>query len=172
MLGMHAPGLASAEAAGAAVHPQNLAAGLMAQAARANLDTDTTLTTTVGLAPIRSSINHPANPELLRRAEESWNRTFLDPLYGKGYPLSVMPLVSQYIKNDDLDVIAFKPEAIGVNYYCRVYVEPNEQVTVGFVSDFDGERPDGTPTDEYLLEPDGMIEILRWVDDRYAQRTI
>src|SRR5699024_11406246 len=102
----------------------------MAQAARANLDTDTTLTTTVGLAPIRSSINHPANPELLRRADEFWNRTFLDPLYGKGYPLSVMPLVSQYIKNDDLDVIAFKPEAIGVNYYCRVYVEPNEQVPV------------------------------------------
>lgn len=172
MLGMHAPGLASADAAGAAIHHQNLASGLMAQAARANLDTDTTLVTTVNLAPIRSSSNHPANPELLRRADEFWNRTFLDPLYGKGYPLSVMPLVSQYIKNDDLDVIAFKPEAIGVNYYCRIYIEPNEQVPVGFVPDLDGAPQAVIRTDEYFFEPDGMIEILRWVDDRYGQPTI
>src|SRR5699024_12075522 len=70
MLGIHAPGLASPDAGGAAIHHQNLASGLMAQAARAHLDTDTTLVTTVNLAQIRSSSNHPAKPELFRRADE------------------------------------------------------------------------------------------------------
>src|SRR5690625_3656405 len=45
-LGMHAPGLRSAQAVAAAIHHQNLGQGLMAQAAQANLPGDAVLTTT------------------------------------------------------------------------------------------------------------------------------
>lgn len=172
-MGMHAPGLTSADATGAAIHHQNLGLGLMAQAARANLNRDATLTTTVNLAPIRAAAGNKIEDfAVVSRADDFWNRTFLDPLYGKGYPLSVMPLVEPYIQGDDLDLIAVKPDTLGVNYYCRVYVRANPDVAVGFVPDFDGAPQNVPRTDDYFVEPDGLPEILQRVHTNYDQPKI
>ncbi|HLS51486.1 MAG TPA: family 1 glycosylhydrolase, partial [Burkholderiaceae bacterium] len=115
ILGIHAPSLASAEAGGAAIHHQNLAAGLMAQAARANLGKNNSVTTTVNLAPMRPSSQRAPSDSVVEKADDFWNKAFLDPLFGKGYPQSVMPLVFPYIQNGDDKQITFTPDAIGVN---------------------------------------------------------
>jgi|SRR5690625_2871527 len=169
-LGLHAPGMASAEAAGAAIHHQNLGLGLMAQAARANLSNGATLTTTVNLSPIRAAAGDKAEDlAVVSFADDFWNRTFLDPLYGKDYPESIMPLVDSYIQDDDLDVIAVKPTTLGVNYYCRVYVRANADVAIGFVPDFDGAPEEVPRTDDYFVEPDGLPEVLLRVHKDYGE---
>src|SRR5690625_1153405 len=109
MLGIHAPGLASADSTGAAIHHQNLAQGLMAQAAQANLNEHHILTTTISVAPIRPSVHHPVDPALIKKADDFWNRAFLDPMYGKGYPLILIPMVSKFIQNNDLINIVYQP---------------------------------------------------------------
>jgi len=111
---VHAHGK-KAEAGGAAIHHQNLAAGLMAQAARANLGKNNSVTTTVNLAPMRPSSQRAPSDSVVEKADDFWNKAFLDPLFGKGYPQSVMPLVFPYIQNGDDKQITFTPDAIGVN---------------------------------------------------------
>lgn len=172
-MGMHAPGLTSADATGAAIHHQNLSVALMAQAARANLSSDATLTTTVNLSPMRAAAGNKAEDlAIVSRADDFWNRAFLDPLYGKGYPVSIMPLVDSHIEGDDLDIIAFKPDTLGVNYYCRVYVRANPNVAVGFAPDFDGAPKSVPRTDDYTVEPDGLPEVLQRVHTSYGQPKI
>lgn len=172
-VGMHAPGLTSAEAAGAAIHHQNLGQGLMMQAARANLSSDAALTTTINLSPMRAAAGNKAEDlAVVSLADDFWNRAFLDPLYGKGYPVSIAPLVGSYIRGDDLDVIAVKPDTLGVNYYCRVYVRANPNVAVGFAPDFDGAPQNIPRTDDYTVEPDGLLEVLRRVHNHYGEPRI
>lgn len=169
-LGIHAPGLASAEALGGAIHHQSLGQGLMAQAAGSNLGGDSTLTTTINLAPIRAAAGRePLDMAVTRIADDYWNRTFLDPLYGKGYPLSIMPTVDQYIQGNDMDVIAIRPETLGINYYSRLYVRKNIGVPLGFLPDFDGAPHDVIRTDDYFFEPDGLIETLLRVHHGYGR---
>ncbi|MFA5520374.1 MAG: family 1 glycosylhydrolase [Castellaniella sp.] len=172
-VGMHAPGLTSAKATGAAIHHQNLSLGLMAQAASANLSNDATLTTTVNLSPMRAAAGNKAEGlAIVSYADDFWNRSFLDPLYGKGYPVSIMPMVDSYIQGDDMDIIAINPTTLGVNYYCRVYVRANPEVVTGFVPDFDGAPQNVTRTDDYFVEPDGLNEVLQRVHASYGQPRI
>lgn len=168
-LGMHAPGLRSAQAVAAAIHHQNLGQGLMAQAARANLPSDAVLTTTINLAPIRAAVgNQLQDSVVITLADDYWNRSFMDPLYGKDYPLSITAGIEPYVQGNDMDVIAFKPESIGVNYYSRLYVRANPEVALGFVPDLDGAPECVLRTGFYLFEPDGLPEILNRVHTAYG----
>src|SRR5699024_8564369 len=96
-LGIHAPGLHAANAVGAAIHHQNLGQGLMAQAARANLKDNATLTTTINLTPIRAAVGEqPQDEAVVELVDAYWNRAFMDPLYDKGYPVAISPNVEPY----------------------------------------------------------------------------
>lgn len=169
-MGIHAPGLHSADAVGAAIHHQNLGQGLMAQAARANLKNNATLTTTINLAPIRAAAgNRSEDIAVINLADDYWNRSFMDPLYGKGYPLAINSKVEQYIKGNDMDIIALKPEAIGVNYYSRLYVRANPNTPFGFMPDLlNGAPKNVVRTDFYYFEPDGLLETLLRVHNNYG----
>lgn len=172
-LGIHAPGLNSAQDAGAAVHHQNLALGLMAQAAKANINPNkTTLTTTINLAPIRTARNQDEDIDLVSQADDFWNRSFMDPIYGKGYPLSVMPLVEPHIQGDDMEVIAIRPKTLGVNYYSPVYIKASPEAPLGFLPDPDGAPKEVIRTADYFVEPDGLIETLMRVHNHYGQPAI
>jgi beta-glucosidase len=55
-------------------------------------------------------------------ADASWNRWYLDPLAGRGYPLEYikeMNLDMGYVMGGDLDEIAVPIDFLGVNYYMR-----------------------------------------------------
>ncbi|HLR29845.1 MAG TPA: family 1 glycosylhydrolase [Paenalcaligenes sp.] len=168
-LGIHAPGLHAANAVGAAIHHQNLGQGLMAQAARANLKDNATLTTTINLTPIRAAVGEqPQDEAVVELVDAYWNRAFMDPLYDKGYPVAISPNVEPYVQGSDMDIIALKPETIGVNYYSRLYVRANPDAPLGFVPDLDGAPQEVPRTGFYFFEPDGLPEILMRVHNEYG----
>lgn len=130
--GLHAPGMFSAEAAGAVLHHENLATGLMIAAARANISNDAKISTTINLQPTRSFDNDPKDDKAVEMADAFWNKAFLDPLFGKDYPQLVQPLVEKFIRDGDMDTINVKPNFIGMNCYSHVFVKADERSPLGF----------------------------------------
>jgi beta-glucosidase len=69
----------------------------------------------------------PASPSVPDRqlswlADGQWNRWYLDPLVGRGYPQDVIEqnrLVMDFVQAGDLDEMAAPIDYLGVNYYTR-----------------------------------------------------
>lgn len=159
-LGMYAPGLASKEALGAAVHHQNLAQGLMIAAARANLPKDARISTTLNCQATRPITDSAEDIQAAKLADAFWNGAWLDPLFGRDYPDEVSALVEPFIKTGDMDAIAARPACIGVNYYSRVYVQAAAGTPLGFAPKPDYVPSNLIPTQMLPVEPDGLPEIL------------
>ncbi|KWK85984.1 glycoside hydrolase [Burkholderia ubonensis] len=164
-LGVHAPGLRSPEAAFAAVHHQNLAQGLAFQALRANLR-DARIGTTINLQPVRTTGSRDEDRKAAQLVDMLWNRAFLDPLYGKGYPDALKRSLSAFVRPDDMNIIAAKPDFLGMNYYSRIYVRANQAAPFGIEQ---SEQPADLPrTAAFSVEPDGMTEMLVRVHRDYG----
>ncbi|YCF44251.1 glycoside hydrolase family 1 protein [Pseudomonas aeruginosa] len=154
---VHAPALDSASAAFAAIHHQNLAQGLAFQALRASLPGRPRIGTTVNLQPVRAEHGQRYNTQV-HLVDALWNRAFVDPLYGKGYPAPVDQLVAPLVREGDMQLIAVKPDFLGLNYYSRIYVRPDSGGSLGVAQ---GEAPAQLPrTDYFHVEPDGLTEML------------
>ncbi|OLF53432.1 glycoside hydrolase family 1 protein [Pseudomonas chlororaphis] len=155
---IHAPALNSADAAYAAIHHQNLAQGLAFQALRATLPGTHRIGTTVNLQPVRAEGGHAENQAAAQRVDMLWNRAFVDPLYGKGYPQPVAELVAPFVVDGDMPVIAAQPDFLGMNYYSRIYIKQAANHMFGLAQ---GQPPHDAPaTDYFHVEPDGLTEML------------
>jgi beta-glucosidase len=97
-----------------------------------------------------------------------YNRWFLDPLYGRGYPadmvdhysrLGHLPQGMAFVQANDLRDIAVPTDFLGLNYYTRKVVQPiaHKQETLP-----PGPVPDGAPTTDmgWEIYPDGLYNIL------------
>ncbi|MDW3687352.1 family 1 glycosylhydrolase [Cupriavidus sp. CV2] len=169
-VGVHAPGLRSAEAMFAAMHHQNLAQGLAFQAMRASSRNGTRIGTTINLQPVRAEGNRPENEPAARMADILWNRAFLDPLYGKGYPAAILPMLAPVIKPGDMDIVSAKPDFLGMNYYSRIYVKSAQGAPLGIDQ---GNAPPNLPHTAYFpVEPDGMTEMLLRLHSEYGSPEI
>lgn len=162
---VHAPALNSADAAYAAIHHQNLAQGMAFQALRAALPGKHRIGTTVNLQPVRAEDSSAANEAAARMVDALWNRAFIDPLYGKGYPEHVAELVAPSVIDGDMALIAAKPDFLGMNYYSRIYVRhaPGEPMGVA-----QGQAPQHLASTAYFhVEPDGLTEMLLRLHGEY-----
>lgn len=166
-LGIHAPGLASAEALGAAVHHQNLAQGLMIAAARANLPKDARVSSTFNCQSARPATDSPEDAQAAEMAEAFWNGAWLDPLFGRDYPEKVRALVEPFVKSGDMANIAAQPDCLGVNYYARVYAQAAKS-PLGFMPLLDHLPDKLIPTQMLPVEPDGLTEILTRIHTEYG----
>src|SRR5690625_546624 len=167
-LAIHAPGLASREAAGAAVHHQNLAQGKMIAAARANLPREAQVSTTINLQPSRPLRDQPEDIKAADYADAFWNRVWLDPLFGRGYPEPMLPLVDAFVQEGDMDIVSADPAFIGMNYYSRSYIKAAEDSPLGFLPEME-DFPEGLPRTQMLpVEPDGLTEMLMRLHDEYG----
>jgi len=98
------------------------------------------------------------------------NRTFLDPLVGKGYPEAVpydRTVLESFVREGDMDRIAAPLDFLGVNYYTRriersgaVAEEENAPRTVH-------ERP-GLTEMGWEVYPEGLFEIVGRIHGEYA----
>jgi beta-glucosidase len=132
----------------------------------------------VGIA-LNLSPAHPQRDTPEDRAAAGWydqrfNRWFLDPLYGRGYPADVLARSADQMPQilpDDLACIATPTDFLGVNYYFRAVVKHNpdhppfhyEYVTL----------PDVESTAMgWEVYPDGLYEVLARVQQDYAPAQI
>lgn len=166
--GVHAPGLKQPSAALAAAHHLLLSHGEAVPVIRSNsagCKVGIVLNLTVACA---ASGSH-ADREAARQFDGYFNRWFLDPLYGCGYPVD---MVAQYrtkgyltdmsfVMNGDMKKIAVPCDFLGINYYsreiCRSADLPeseNETVTVH-------RMPSDRITEmNWEVYPEGLFELL------------
>ena len=164
--GRFAPGYISLRAMGDAIHHQNVAQGLIIATARANLPKDAKVGTTLNLQTVRSKSNFPEDEKIVRTMDAYWNTAYLDPLFGQEYPQEVRALVAPVIRPGDMEIIAAKPDFLGVNYYSRFYVKAEPYTPLGFIQDT---PPENLKLTKYLpYEPDGFSETLLRVHNGYG----
>jgi beta-glucosidase len=169
-MGQHAPGLRDRAAWAAAMHHQNLAQGLAIAALRASLPArphagPVKLGNALSLQPVRAAL--PGAEEAAAIWDAAWNRAYLDPLYAKGYPARFAPDLGRLIRPGDMDIIASRPDFLGVNYYDRMRMIPGPGTVLGATW---GPSPPGTPTTGlgWAAEPDGLAEQLAILRTQYG----
>ncbi|MES1158972.1 MAG: family 1 glycosylhydrolase, partial [Terricaulis silvestris] len=106
----------------------------------------------------------------VQRADAYMNRQFLDPMMLGAYPDEMAEIFGEAWPDwpsKDLDLIRQKIDWLGVNYYTRGLTAHDENappVKTRYVK-----RPDAVYTEtQWEVFPQGFIDILLWVKDRYG----
>jgi beta-glucosidase len=136
---------------------------------------------TINLSPIVCVGQTEADRDAARRVDGISNRLFLDPVLKGEYPPDVLddlaPLTDfSHILPGDLEQIHRPLDAFGVNYYRRTAVKAGEPKADRFcpgaanVGAADTVLVDlGLPTTarDWPIEPEGLTEILIWLEQTY-----
>ena len=170
-VGMHAPGLSDLRTALKVSHHLLLSHGWAVPALRRN-SPDAEVGITLILFPLVPGASNTAVPPVFRRLDGSFNRWFLDPLYGRRYPADIMAEYTEagylpadnldFIKLGDFEAIANHTDFLGVNYYSPVILRSevtpeneNEPMTLLY------HGPEYEYTDiGMMVYPDGLRHLL------------
>ncbi|MCB1302745.1 MAG: beta-glucosidase [Leptospiraceae bacterium] len=96
---------------------QGKAARAMA-ASRNDLEIGTTVSTLAGEAASQA----PRHLRALARHDAFFNRLYVDPIVGRGYPTDDLPFlrrIEKYIHPDDMDLVQYPFDFLGINHYSR-----------------------------------------------------
>ncbi len=173
--GVHAPGLKDLALAVRAAHYLLLSHGWSVPVIRQNSPgSEVGIALNIGWTMPAS--NSFADRDAVRRGDGMWQRWFLDPLYGRGYPGDVvddikgsggLPHGLDFVEDGDMRAIAVSTDFIGVNYYqrnvARASVPDNDPQTL-----FPAERNDTNYTEmNWEIYPPGLSGILSTVYFNY-----
>ncbi len=128
MTGEHAPGRSDGAEALTAAHHLMLSHGLSIPAIRAEC-----AQAQIGLAHMylhcEPASSSPQDALACHELDGTFNRWYLDPLYGRGYPAAVLEQYASkgfvdatsptFLKDGDLEAIATPTDFLGMNYYTR-----------------------------------------------------
>jgi beta-glucosidase len=176
--GRHAPGLQDWRAALAACHHLLLSHGRAVPVVRGN-SRGSEVGISLNLTPATAASPSKADAEAARHFDGYFNRWFLDPLFGRGYPRDMLadyaaaghlpPSGPAFVEDEDFAAIAAPIDFLGVNYYTRMVVRSAS------VPEGQNERPtvDVAPSSEltemgWEVHPDGLDEILSRLRSDYA----
>ena len=169
LMGVHAPGERSIEAAMAALHVTNLAHGLGVQAIRAErpeIPTGIVLNAMSVMAASESEADHMA----AERASEFHNGAFFGPLFQGDYPQSLLegcPDLAQYIKDGDLETIRQPLDFWGLNYYTPMRVSDDPASAFPHVATAPAVRTEKTDIG-WEIEPMGLSHVVKDLYGRYT----
>ena len=136
---------------------------------------------TVNLCPAEPASGSAADAEATRHFDGFFNRWYLDPLFGRGYPADrIADLVADgtltgpelpFVEDGDLDTAAVKTDFLGINYYSRGIIrsdnipeDQNDPITVI--------RSDEETDMGWEVSPQGLEDILRRVHTDYGPDAI
>jgi beta-glucosidase len=139
----------------------------------------------VGIA-LNINFNQPASPSQYDyRAWQygygMWTRWFLDPLYGRHYPVDLVEHVIEqqtlpaggpdFVAQGDLTAIAAPCDFLGVNYYTRQLARdrdiPPEQNLAPTVFQAPKNDRDWQEMEDWEVYPDGLFNVLAWLYFEY-----
>jgi beta-glucosidase len=175
--GVQAPGLKDWKLALRAAHHVLLAHGQAVPIIRGNVP-DAKVGIVLILSPGFAASQSTPDLAATERFDQEFNRWYLDPLFGRGYP---EPLAAQYqregladgftfVQPGDLERIATRTDFLGVNYYSRTIVRapeaPNEPRLLA-------DPPASVRTDMgWEVYPQGLTQVLQRVHREYAPKAI
>jgi beta-glucosidase len=121
LYGVHAPGIKDISTALSVAHNILLAHGMSlplirknASGARAGIVNN--------LAWIENATNRAEDIEAAKRWDLAFNRWFMDPLFGRGYPEEMVAWYGRKmpeVQEGDFDIMAEPVDFLGINYYTR-----------------------------------------------------
>jgi beta-glucosidase len=165
--GEHAPGHTDWSEVWPVTHHLLVAHGLATQAVRVAAP-NARVGIVLNLEPQYPASDHPADLEATRLADGTWNRWFLDPISGRGYPEDAVAAVEwdrAEVVDGDRELIAAPTDFLGVNFYSRRIVRSGELA--------EEDRPGSPPEPAELTDmgwevyPEGLYDILTRVDRDY-----
>ncbi len=165
--GIHAPGRFSIADGMRASHHLLLGHGLVVDELRRR-DADLRLGITLNL-----TVAEPADPakaedvDAARRIDGQFNRWFLDPVFGRGYPADIVADIravdaaaverfEEAVLPGDLETISRPLDALGVNYYHGEFV--------GGTPPEDPPLPGDAPTDRVIGSPWPAGDAIYWYE--------
>jgi beta-glucosidase len=166
-LGVHAPGFKEGPVL-AVAHHVLLSHGAAVPVLRAN-SSGANVGITLNFSPAYPASESAEDRAAAQRYDGFFNRWFLDPLYGRGYPEDMLPLYGSMmpqIPADDLEKIAVATDFLGVNYYNRAVV--NDDASAPPLR-FGQGHPEGEYTAmDWEVYPDALRALLVRLTRDYA----
>jgi beta-glucosidase len=168
-VGLLAPGIRDLRITARVTHHLLLSHGLAVQAYRA-----TGRRGEIGITNANRSFEPADHSEethaAVELARDFETRLFHGPVYGRGYPESVVRYYESQgapfpVESDDLKVIASPTDFLGVNLYSRNRILPDPDRGVGFT-----EAPPTLPLTEmgYEAAPHALGDFVRFVSEEYG----
>jgi beta-glucosidase len=178
--GEHAPGETSWPRALAAAHHLLLSHGLAVHAIRA-VAPSARVGIVLNLVPGEAASASEADRDALRHFDGRFNRWYLDPLHGRGYPADVIADhraegllehgVLPFLREGDLDAIATPTDFLGVNYYSRAILRSQAVAEADNLPRAVHAAADATDMG-WEVHPHGLLAILRRVHADYGPRRL
>jgi beta-glucosidase len=162
-VGSHAPGRTEPDAALAAAHHLLVAHALGVQAIRA-LAPRAAAGIVLNFEPKHPATSHPLDLEAAAVKHDQFNRWYLDPITGHGYPdegTRAWGWGRQEVLDGDMAAIASPLDFLGVNYYCRDIVRSPLLPAL----DPPADPPERTGMG-WEVYPAGLTEVLEFVASR------
>ncbi len=166
--GVLAPGIRDLGITARALHHVMLSHGLAVRAFR-----ETGRSGEIGITNANTSFEpadeRPETAAAVELARDLDTRTYHDPIYGRGYPKSVLAYYESNgaplpIEDGDLDVIAAPTDFLGINLYSRARILPEPDSALGF-----RRAPPTLPLTEmgYEQAPHALGDFVRWAAREY-----
>jgi beta-glucosidase len=126
------------------------------------LDHDSTMQagTSIYALPCYPASDSAKDIAAAERGNAAW-KLFIDPHFGKAYPLELLPAlkrIEDFIQTDDLKQLATPPDFIGINYYFRAVLRHNAFVPItraSFLTTDDEKTDNG-----WDIYPQGLHDVL------------
>ncbi|MEM7039686.1 MAG: family 1 glycosylhydrolase, partial [Bacteroidota bacterium] len=125
LLGIHAPGRRGPYKVLAATHHASMCQAVGGRVIRANVP-DAHIGTTISASYMTPKDDRPKHVAAAERGDALFNRLFLEPALGLGYPIKKLPFLKRmgkYIKDGDEAKLAFDFDFIGLQNYTREVVK-------------------------------------------------
>jgi beta-glucosidase len=170
--GVHAPGLRDWSLGLHAAHHTLLSHGWAVPVIRRNV-AQAEVGIVLNLTHCEPASSSEADRDACRQRDGTYNRWYLDPVFGRGYPADVIAdhvargalrdATLPFVAEGDLAAIAVQNDCLGVNYYTR------ERVTVGAQGAPAPAPPERAVTDiGWEVYADGLRVLLMRLRDEYA----
>lgn len=167
-LGHHAPGVKDIRAATRAMHNVLVAHGKAIQTMRSlGMDNLGVVMNFEYATPVDDTLEAKNAASLY---DSIYNRWFLGGVFDQAYPEDVLTEIEQYLPEkyqDDFPIIATPVDWLGVNYYTRKVIAPDNSGQFPYSKEVEGSLPKTAM--EWEVYPQGLHHFLTWADREYTK---
>jgi beta-glucosidase len=180
--GVFAPGTKDMAEALRVAHHLLLGHGRAAEVIRSNVERPV-LSISLDCRPAQPASDREGDVEATRHFDGFRNRWFFDPLFGLGYPEDMLEDyrargilepedARSLLRDGDLEVIATRPDILGINYYTTVEVRAGQQEDETSAVPAGTDPPEGHTEMGWRIDPAGLGAFLDRVVADYAPERI
>jgi beta-glucosidase len=164
LLGIHAPGNMSLKKFLAATHHVALCHGLGGNVLKSEV-AHSKVGSTFYSAVVDAYKQDEKNEMARKKADVLFNRLFLEPILGMGYPVQDLPLLNKmepFIQQGDMEQIPFSFDFIGIQHYTRFITKYNPLIPIVNATQISA-KGSGKPVTAmgWEIYPEGIYRVIQ-----------